>query len=815
MKRKLVSVLLVAILLLASCNPDIADLENAANIQYEELTGYGISEVFASGNLSLIVNFDDLNIIVENTADGKRWATSPEDLDQDTIAGDEYKAYMKSQFEITYIYERNVRTVNSYAESVQNGQYKIYKIDNGIRIEYQLGDMSLTIDDIPRKLSLERADELILGNAALDDEQKGVFLSTYEIEEGTGNYLWKSNNFGSKQKNVIQLFDAIGYSQDDLKSDAAMFGLEISVEEKISFKIPVEYTIKNNRFNISVPAGEIDYPDEYPVLNINLCPFFAAQKNGEEGYIFMPDGSGVLMEFDEEDTRSLSLNIYSNDISIGNPMKPVVSRPVLLPVFGIKSGAAAVLGIIEDGDAISMITAVRAGRNSLYNNAGVSFTVRARDSMDLSGVSTIPADVTVLQKEMYQGNLTLSYTFLSGEEADYSGMAGCYRDYLIASGYFLSTPEDLPADIPLYIETVGAVTANQSFLGFNYKGPVALTTFDQTAGILSDMEAAGIGNVNSRLSGWFNGGADQRAANRIRRIGSLGTAQKLKALLKNGNVFLDIRFLTLSDSSGVSLSRHSARKPDQQYVRTYLDGTDKGYVLSASYLQSLVAAITGGLRTFDGYRISTSDLGNLVCADYSKKNQVDRQAAALMTAENLEILYEASGLMMMNAANIHTARYASHSTDTPFGGSGYYTAAKDIPFYQMVFHGRMNYADYPMNLSSTYENDLLKAAEYGGGISYKFIARDMTTIEGLYDSNLFSASYEVWRDRCVSDYLALRELQENLNNQQIIGHRYLNDICTETLYEDGTKIIVNYSGDSVNITGTVVPAGSAVRVEGK
>ncbi|MHB1454874.1 MAG: DUF5696 domain-containing protein [Saccharofermentanales bacterium] len=815
MKRKIISVLLSAVLLLASCGTDIASPANTAEIQYEELTGYGTSEVFAAGDLSLIVDFDDLNIIVENAKDGKRWATSPEDLAQDTIAGEEYKAYMKSQFEITYIYERNVRTVNSYTESVLNGQYKIYKIDSGIRIEYQLGDLSLTIDDIPRKLSPERADELILGNAALDDEQKDVFLSTYEIEEGTGNYLWKSNNFGSKQKNAIGLFDAIGYSQDDLKADAAMFGLEITVEEKISFRIPVEYTIRNNRFNISVPVGEIEYPEDYPVLDINLCPFFAAQKNGEDGYIFMPDGSGVLMEFDEEDTRSLSLNIYSNDISIGNPVKPVVSRPVLLPVFGIKSGAAAVLGIIEQGDAIGMVTAVRAGRNSQYNSAGVSFTVRARDSMDLSGVSTIPADVTVLQKEMYQGDLTLSYSFLSGDEADYSGMAGCYRDYLTASGYFLSNPEDLSEDIPLYIETVGAVTANQSFLGFNYKGPVALTTFDETAGILSDMKEAGIGNVNSRISGWFNGGADQRAASRIRMIRSLGTAQQLKAIVTGGNAYLDIRFLTISDSSGVSLSRRSARKPDQQYVRTYLDGTDKGYMLSISYLENLVADITGGLRTFGGYRISISDLGNLVCADYSKKNQVDRQAAALMTAENLETLYEASGLMMMNAANIHTARYASHSTDSPFGGSGYYTAAKDVPFYQMVFHGRMNYADYPMNLSSTYENDLLKAAEYGGGISYKFIARDMTTIEGLYDSSLFSAGYEVWRARCVSDYLALRDLQKNLNNQQIVGHRYLNDTCTETVYEDGTKIIVNYSGDAVNIAGTAVPAGSAARVEGK
>ncbi|NCU26992.1 hypothetical protein EOM86_09770, partial [Candidatus Nomurabacteria bacterium] len=346
-KKNLTIVILLGSLFLVSCKPDISGQKTIERAEYEEINGTGLTTVSASGDLSLIVDFDDLNIIVENSEDGRRWSVSPEDLYQETIAGEEYQEYMKSQFEITYIYERNVRTVNSYAESVKNGQYRIFRINDGVRIEYQLGNMSLTIEDIPKMLSAERADELILNNEELTEEQREVFLSAYEIDENTGAYAWKSNNFGSKQKNAINLFAAIDYSQEDLISDSAMFGIEIDPQEKIYFIIPVEYVIRDGRFSVNVPVDEIEYPEQYPVLNISLCPFFAAQKNDEPGYIFMPDGSGVLIEFDEDDTRTLSLNVYSNDISTGTPVKPIVSRPVLLPVFGIKSGESAVLGIIE------------------------------------------------------------------------------------------------------------------------------------------------------------------------------------------------------------------------------------------------------------------------------------------------------------------------------------------------------------------------------------------------------------------------------------------------------------------------------------
>src|SRR5699024_11857689 len=44
-----------------------------------------------------------------------------------------------------------------------------------------------------------------------------------------------------------------------------------------------------------------------------------------------------------------------------------------------------------------------------------------------------------------------------------------------------------------------------------------------------------------------------------------------------------------------------------------------------------------------------------------------------------------------------------------------------IPFYQIVYHGLVDYAGQPINLSSSPSEDMLKCLEYGAVPYYRFI----------------------------------------------------------------------------------------------
>lgn len=87
------------------------------------------------------------------------------------------------------------------------------------------------------------------------------------------------------------------------------------------------------------------------------------------------------MEFDKEHHRisSVDLPIYGRDLSVGKGRREPVAQPVLLPVFGLKTGSDAFMAVVEEGEALGTIHAERAGSNSSYNAVGTTFTLRAQE----------------------------------------------------------------------------------------------------------------------------------------------------------------------------------------------------------------------------------------------------------------------------------------------------------------------------------------------------------------------------------------------------------------------------------------------------
>ena len=81
----------------------------------------------------------------------------------------------------------------------------------------------------------------------------------------------------------------------------------------------------------------------------------------DDGFLFVPDGSGAIINFNNGKTKvdAYSKEVYGEDISRRSTNSPITSRTqkISLPVFGLVSNGSGFLAEITDGAAVASINA--------------------------------------------------------------------------------------------------------------------------------------------------------------------------------------------------------------------------------------------------------------------------------------------------------------------------------------------------------------------------------------------------------------------------------------------------------------------------
>ena len=123
------------------------------------------------------------------------------------------------------------------------------------------------------------------------------------------------------------------------------------------FRIPLEYKLLKDRLVVSVNPSEITYNDNgYYLVDVDVLPYFGAAGTEDNGYIFVPDGSGALIDLNNQKTNvtAYTANVFGDDLT-KNFMNDKLSEAdaslsVKLPVFGLKKDDSAFLAVITDGE---------------------------------------------------------------------------------------------------------------------------------------------------------------------------------------------------------------------------------------------------------------------------------------------------------------------------------------------------------------------------------------------------------------------------------------------------------------------------------
>ena len=163
--------------------------------------------------------------------------------------------------------------------------------------------------------------------------------------------------------------------------------------------------------------------------------------------------------------------------------------------------------------------------------------------------------------------------------------------------------------------------------------------------------------------------------------------------------------------------------------------------------------------------------------------------------------------------NQYVLPYATLMNDIPDSNSDYYFGDKAVPFYQIVVHGSVNYTSTAGNLAYDLQYQKLKWIETGS-IPYFIVTYESPIVLNKTNYNdLFSSQFSVWKEEMIQ---ICDEFNENLNgvwNQKIQRHEEKENAVVIT-YEDGSRIYINYSEESIIAEGVQIPAKDYVLVKG-
>lgn len=799
--------------------------------------GKGQTLTMENDTLLFSLNTADTTFSVTEKESGRVWYSNPTDRANDKIALTNNKEILSSTLVLSYTTTSGPTDMNNYAYSIKDGTYVVCQEEDGsIRVDYSVGKLGriytipevITKTDyaeITGKMSSANKSKVssyytLVDPAKLEGRSnKDELIAMYPSVTEQALYILKNDIKDSNKEKLEGYMRDAGYTQEDYERDQALIAGTKELTENPVFNVTVRYRLEGNDLVVELPYEDMRYYNRYPLTGISVLPMFGAAGMQEEGFILIPEGGGALINYNNGKLSQSAYyaNVYGWDYCVMR--KEAVSETEnAYPVFGMTRDGGSFVCMMEGAAPYAGISADIAGRVNSYNTVYASYTVLHSDIYEISAKAGV--DVYVFEKEPPRTSIVQRYRFTDGDSV--GSMAAAYRDRLLER-YPEMKNGTVSADMPVSVELIGAIDRKVVKMGVPVDTVVETTTFSEAEAIMNDLLASGVRGLNLRMSGWCNGGLNQKVLARIKPQKQLGGAKAMSTLIENAkakNVPLYFDglssfaydsglfdgFLQLSDSARYT-TNDSVRLQDFSIVYYDLDDdSDVYYLVSADYADSMANNLVDDLIGRGAAGVAFRDIGDLLSSDLNPDEPATREQ---VRDKNIEVMKKASenGLRVsIKKGNDYAVAYADIITDMDLTGNDYAIIDAQTPFYQMALHGIRDYTGAPVNLAGDYMNEVLLCAGYGAGLSFSFMSADPTVVRESDYTDLFAASYEPWREDAIAIITRYQKEMQGLNAVRIMDCRNLTADVTVTVYEDGTRVYVNYGTDDCTVDGIVVPA---------
>ena len=580
--------------------------------------------------------------------------------------------------------------------------------------------------------------------------------------------------------------------------------------DEAQIAVPVVYALREDSLLIEIEAAGIREGTGKALLDVSVAPYLCSAKNGGSGdYLFVPAGGGALMATDTEPgdaPRTYSGEIYGEDPTVRRFDMAEREEPIRLPMFGVKSGDAALCAIVEQGDGAAAVEASAGSPRNGYSAVYVTFHVRGYNRAQLETSET----VVLSAARQSAARFAVGYYPLSGDEAGYTGMAACYRRYLQQAGALKKSEQ---TQAPYQLTFVGGAETDTFTLGVPHTTLLPLTTFADAAQILSGLPDGSAPSVV--LRGFGSSGADVgRPASGLtfpRALGGSDGQQELERLCRERGILLatDFDLVRFSRSgSGVHTLTDGALSANRQTAVLYphrrnvfTEDTDETGIRLLTRTKLL--DVTARLANFCDGRvsgISLSTFGSIAYADYRDERYALRGDLSVQAAEVIAQLQDAGHTVALSAANGYAAGLCDSLYDVPLQNGSYTAFDRYVPVYAMVYHGAVPMYSAAVDLADDPQQVLLRAAEAGVAPAFEVIRTYAGELATTYAD---VSGGTVWAN--VSDDIArtaaqMSALVDRVAGSEIVSHEIDGDV-TRTGFANGVTVTVDHAAAVVRAEG--------------
>ena len=712
------------------------------------------------------------------------------------------------------------KALQKYAEEILGRRSEDYKAISSYisKINTLMSEYSLYNESLIDAANKDKTLEIWLKSVPNAKNPDGSFKPVFVLDNPNSDNLQNSYVLIGKtiKDNFASFPEAERFDQQDAEELARKTGFVSLLRDIPEFSCSLVYTLdkEDGSLLVDFPITSLKYDREtFIVKSVNYFRYYGAGNVDKDGSIFYPDGSGSVIEFSDfgKSNIAVSGDVYGKDygrvaLSLAYKHREQISMPVYGMVSTLGDGSSGgYFAIIEDGAALSSISASIQRSIHVFASAYSEFTPLGYDKVDLSDVVSVGNSVEyiVVAETGYQGSHKTRFIQLTDPakasagrfNASYIGMAECYRSYLEQRGA-ISKIQETEDSMPLYIESLGSMDVLERILTFPVSVSTPLTTFEDIKVMYSELSAKGITNINFRLTGFSNGGMYYTYPAKVNWESSLGGDEGFVDLISfaskesakdgfNLGIYPDFDFQYINNTAmfdRVSNRAHGSRYIDNRYANKQVyDSVSRMYEVVYSILVSadtLDELYTDFVEDYFGYgnkNISVSTLGSDLNSNFDDDNTVDRETSRKYVESLLNRMAKKNGFnVMTDIGNAYTYKYVDHILNATLDSSHLTTSSYPVPFLGMVLHGYKNYAGTPLNYTGSIDYNILKSIENGASLYYILCMQNTNYLkDDEILSKYYGVDYKNWFGKLVDSYNVLNEAIGDIQTYKIVDHRAL------------------------------------------
>lgn len=694
-----------------------------------------------------------------------------------------------------------------------NSSADMYYLEKDIAAEND--NLKLTWDDLSGVLELvDKKSGAIWTTASVKD--KSAELHNAQLKSPIMIKYYSDETKTEENENAF----AGSMYKEMFSAEGTENGLKVTYYfDKAQISVPVYYALQEERLLVTVKTTEIR-ENTNKLISIQIMPFLCSVNNSassDDNYLFVPSGTGALIypkSIDEGVVSILTEQVYGNDEMNGVYSK-TQGESIKLPVYGAKVGKNALFAIIEKGADNSEITTNVGSKTYGFSSVYASFNIRGAYYCESTYMNWYTSKKNLYSDDVVKNEFSVAFYPLSGEDADYVGMAEVYRNYLFEQ----KDLKEKNNDTLLNLKFIGGIDSTEFTLGIPHSKLMVTTTFDDIKKIVNDLRKESKDIFNIGLFGFTPTGCTiDKVAGGFKTGTDFGDISVLNNLNKSDKLFFNFDILRFSTSgAGISTGSDFALSAigDKIFITVKDFVTKEDDYSYNKYLyvsrNSLVALAQESVKTANKWGINGICLDTLTSQSYSDysdskfiaKSNMDSQVSSILKAVKKAGLNRAA----VNA-NDYAVIESEHIYDAPIFSAGYQIFDVEVPFYEIVFKGYRSMSTPSLNLSANSDKTLLRAVEMGMGITYTLIGKyDDSLINSPYNY-FYNSEYDKIKNEIIKTVSKYKETFEAVKNSKVKNHIVISGDLRKTEFDNGIVIYVNYSDKDLTENGIEIGANS-------